>query len=88
MSSKLQVLSLYRLLIRESKKFPSYNFRNYALRRIRDSFKENKSLTDQIQIKQQINKGYDNLEIIKRQVLIGNLYKTDKLVIENVNFKT
>lgn len=43
--------------------------RNYAVRRIRDSFKENKSLSDQNQIKQQINKGYDNLEIIKRQVI-------------------
>lgn len=56
--------------------------RNYALRRIRDSFAENKHLTDPAKINQQMLGGQRNLEIIKRQVLVGNLYQTDKLVIE------
>ncbi|KAL4623442.1 LYR motif-containing protein 4-like [Arapaima gigas] len=46
-SSRYQVLSLYRMLLKESKKFPSYNFRMYALRRVRDGFRANHSLLAQ-----------------------------------------
>ncbi|KAK5647318.1 hypothetical protein RI129_002210 [Pyrocoelia pectoralis] len=82
MNTRLQIIALYKSLIRESKKFSSYNYRNYALRRIRDSFSENKYITDPTKINEQILGGQRNLEIIKRQVLVGNLYQTDKLVIE------
>lgn len=97
--SKAQILSLYQQLIRESKKFDSYNYRwvfccywlfwckqsayiwsfcfhgnfiffirNYALRRIRDAFKENKQLADKAAIQEQIDYGKKNLDIIRRQV--------------------
>ncbi|CAG9794269.1 unnamed protein product [Diatraea saccharalis] len=81
--SKMQVLSLYKLLMREAQKFPSYNFRSYALRRVKDAFKENKSLTDQKIINKEYDFGIENLVIIRRQVIIGHLYRTDKLIIEN-----
>ncbi|KAF9416552.1 hypothetical protein HW555_006127 [Spodoptera exigua] len=68
--TKRQVLSMYKLLMREAEKFPNYNFRSYALRRIRDGFKENKALTDLKQIKQQYEFATENLSIIKRQVII------------------
>ncbi|KAI5635093.1 complex 1 protein (LYR family) domain-containing protein [Phthorimaea operculella] len=84
MSSKTQVLSLYKSLMRESGKFGNYNFRCYALRRVRDAFKENKSLTDPNIAKREIQYAKENLDIIKRQVIIGNMYGTDKLVIENM----
>lgn len=76
----------------------------YAFRKIRDTFKKNKSLTDQVAIKKEMEYGLKNFNIIKRQVcansvqslcrfqisiiklsfqvLIGNLYSADKLVIE------
>jgi len=76
------VLSLYKQLLREGSKFPAYNFRMYTLRRARDAFKQHKNLSDESMIKSCINEGMNNLEIIKRQVIIGNLYKTDKLIIE------
>ncbi|KAF9823145.1 hypothetical protein SFRURICE_016038 [Spodoptera frugiperda] len=82
--TKQQVLSMYKLLLREAVKFPNYNFRSYALRRIRDGFKENKALTDLKQINQQYDFATENLNIIKRQVIVGDLYRTDKLVIENI----
>ncbi|XP_019866731.1 LYR motif-containing protein 4 [Aethina tumida] len=80
-----QVLGLYRSLIKESKKIPAYNFRNYALRKVRDSFKENKTLTDPKVISEQIADAERNLEVIKRQALIGQMYNTDKLVIETIS---
>nr|XP_053621218.1 LYR motif-containing protein 4 isoform X2 [Plodia interpunctella] len=62
----------------------SANVRSYAVRRVRDAFKENQTLTDPKAIKKQLEFAKGNLNIVKRQVLIGNLYKTEKLVIENL----
>ncbi|CAH2056258.1 unnamed protein product, partial [Iphiclides podalirius] len=69
--------------MRESQIFPNYNFRSYALRRVRDAFKENKSLTDPKLIRKEYQFAKENLAIITRQVSIGQMYKTEKLVIEN-----
>ncbi|KAG7213786.1 hypothetical protein KM043_003006 [Ampulex compressa] len=77
------ILSLYRNLIRESKKWSSYNFRTYALRKIRHEFQENKQLWEEATIKENYRKGQEALSMIKRQVTIGNLYGTRPLVIEN-----
>ncbi|XP_008545522.1 LYR motif-containing protein 4 [Microplitis demolitor] len=77
------VLKLYRNLIRESQKWSSYNYREYALRKVRDEFRENKTLQDNNLIQDCYNKGLENLEIIKRQVILSNLYGTRPLVIEN-----
>ncbi|XP_023935193.1 LYR motif-containing protein 4B [Bicyclus anynana] len=82
--TKIQVLSLYKSLIKESKKFANYNFRSYALRRVRDAFRESKSITDPKLLKKEFEYGKENLEIIKRQVIVGDMYQTEKLVIENV----
>ncbi|KAK9745979.1 Complex 1 protein (LYR family) [Popillia japonica] len=77
-----QVIVLYKALIREAKKLPAYNFRNYALRRIRDSFKENRIIKEPAQVAAAIQEGKKSLELIKRQVIIGQIYDTEKLVIE------
>ncbi|XP_030064637.1 LYR motif-containing protein 4 isoform X2 [Microcaecilia unicolor] len=82
-SSSAQVLSLYRTMLRESKKFSSYNYRTYAIRRIRDAFKENKNVKDIQDIQTLLNRAKENLEIIQRQVTVGHLYSTHKLVIEH-----
>lgn len=86
------------------------DFRNYALRRTRDAFRENKNLSDESLIKTCVNSAMDNLEIVRRQVslvesdtphrflslvkvlmnfmllsfqvIVGNLYRADKLIIE------
>lgn len=57
-------------------------FRMYALRKIRYEFKESKMLTDKEQIRQCYTKGQETLDMIKRQVILGNLYNTRPLVIE------
>ncbi|XP_014606016.1 PREDICTED: protein bcn92-like [Polistes canadensis] len=77
-----QILNLYRNLIRESKKWNTYNFRMYALRKVRHEFQQNKTLQDKIEIEQFYQKGQEALEVIKRQVIIGNLYSTRPLIIE------
>ncbi|XP_043462484.1 LYR motif-containing protein 4 [Leptopilina heterotoma] len=76
------VLKLYRNLLKESKNWNSYNYRMYALRKIRHEFQENKTITDTEKLNDCFNHGLKSLEIIKRQVAIGNLYLTRPLVIE------
>uniref|UniRef100_A0AAR2KWW0 Complex 1 LYR protein domain-containing protein n=1 Tax=Pygocentrus nattereri TaxID=42514 RepID=A0AAR2KWW0_PYGNA len=66
-SSRAQVLSLYRRLLKESRSFPSYNYRTYALRRVRDAFRENRSVEDPKALEQLLNKARDSLAIIQRQ---------------------
>ncbi|KAK3551016.1 hypothetical protein QTP70_011429 [Hemibagrus guttatus] len=69
--SRTQVLSLYRMLLRESNKVPSYNYRTYALRRVRDAFRENQNVEDPKVLEQLLNKAHDNLAIIQRQAQVA-----------------
>ncbi|KAM5269037.1 LYR motif-containing protein 4 isoform 1-T1 [Hipposideros larvatus] len=82
-SSRAQVLDLYRAMLRESKHFSAYNYRTYAIRRIRDAFRENKNVQDPVEIQTLVNKAKRDLGMIRRQVHIGQLYSTNKLIIEN-----
>ncbi|XP_064281786.1 LYR motif-containing protein 4 isoform X1 [Passer domesticus] len=68
-SSRAQVLRLYRALLRESQRFSGYSYRNYAIRRIKDAFRENKNIADSEKIEELLNKAKANLEVIQRQVL-------------------
>ncbi|XP_006617453.1 protein bcn92 [Apis dorsata] len=84
MASRKDILNLYRNLIRETKKWNLYNFRMYTLRKIRYEFQQNKTVQDKKKINEYYNKGLENLEIIKRQVIIGNLYTFKPLIIETI----
>ncbi|KFO99916.1 LYR motif-containing protein 4, partial [Tyto alba] len=42
-------------------------FRMYAIRRIRDAFRENKNIKDSEKIEELVNKAKANLEVIHRQ---------------------
>nr|XP_005603609.1 LYR motif-containing protein 4 isoform X3 [Equus caballus]XP_008517614.1 PREDICTED: LYR motif-containing protein 4 isoform X2 [Equus przewalskii]XP_014715676.1 LYR motif-containing protein 4 isoform X4 [Equus asinus] len=70
-SSRAQVLDLYRAMLRESKHFSAYNYRTYAVRRIRDAFRENKNVKDPVEIQALVNKAKRDLEIIRRQTLFS-----------------
>nr|XP_039331047.1 LYR motif-containing protein 4-like [Saimiri boliviensis boliviensis] len=82
-SSRVQVLDLYQAMLRANKHFSAYNYRTYAVRRIRDAFRENKNIKDPVEIQTLVNKAKRGLGIICQQVHIGQLYSTDKLIIEN-----
>ncbi|XP_026271416.1 LYR motif-containing protein 4-like [Frankliniella occidentalis] len=81
-SLRNEVLRLYKSLLREGSKFSNYNFRMYALRKVRDEFKEHKLETDPKKIEAFLTFGKENLDVVKRQVMVANLYRTDNLVIE------
>ncbi|XP_040002511.1 LYR motif-containing protein 4A-like [Xiphias gladius] len=81
-SSSQQVLSLYRRLIRESQKFSAYNYRSYALRRVRSSFRENMEVRNQKHLEQLLIRGRESLSLIMRQVCVGQMYGAQKMVVE------
>lgn len=81
-SQRSLVLSLYRQLLKESANFDSYNFRSYALRKVKDTFRSNANITDCSRINSLIKEGQDNLAIVKRQVILGKMYPSEQLVIE------
>ncbi|EAA35636.2 hypothetical protein GE21DRAFT_432 [Neurospora crassa] len=77
-----KVLSLYRQLLRQGNQFSSYNFREYAKRRTRDAFRENKNVEDPRQVQELVQKGLQNLQMLKRQTVISQFYQQDRLVVE------
>ncbi|KAK7740691.1 hypothetical protein SLS53_005159 [Cytospora paraplurivora] len=80
--SPQQVRSLYRQLLRQGEQFASYNFREYAKRRTRDAFRENKDVQDPRQIQEFVQKGLKELQVLKRQAVISQFYQLDRLVVE------
>ncbi|KJZ75850.1 hypothetical protein HIM_04674 [Hirsutella minnesotensis 3608] len=77
-----QVRSLYRQLLRQGGQFTAYNFREYAKRRTRDAFREHEAVQDQRQIQELIQSGLKELQVMKRQTVIGQFYQLDRLVVE------
>uniref|UniRef100_A0A8C5CLP3 Complex 1 LYR protein domain-containing protein n=1 Tax=Gadus morhua TaxID=8049 RepID=A0A8C5CLP3_GADMO len=74
MATKTQVLSLYRMLLRESKQFPSYNYRTYALQRIKDAFRANRRIEDPKMVAKLAEEGHKTLALIKRQVKLRHTH--------------
>ncbi|XP_076617069.1 LYR motif-containing protein 4 [Chaetodon auriga] len=81
-STRVQVISLYKMMLTESKKFPSYNYRTYALRRIRDAFRANRTVEDPKTVERLMVEGQQTLALIQRQVAIGKMFETQKIVVE------
>ncbi|KAH8886835.1 hypothetical protein GQ53DRAFT_694378 [Thozetella sp. PMI_491] len=80
--SAQQVRSLYRQLLRQGNQFAAYNFREYAKRRTRDAFRENKDVEDPRRIQELVQKGLKELQVMKRQTVVSQFYQLDRLVVE------
>lgn len=77
-----QILSLYHALLANANKFHNYNFREFAKRRITREFRKNKVISDANLIEQKFLYGKEQLELVKRQVIISSLYPEAPSVIE------
>ncbi|KAJ6032324.1 LYR family protein [Penicillium herquei] len=77
-----QVRSLFRSLLRQSSQFSNYNFREYARRKTRDSFREHQNVGEERQVQELIQSGLQDLRLLKRQTTISQFYQLDKLVVE------
>lgn len=59
----------YRQLLRTGNEFQAYNFREYAKRRTRDAFRENKDVEDPRQIQDLVQKGLKELQAMQVRLL-------------------
>ncbi|KAL7465432.1 hypothetical protein ACHAXS_005756 [Conticribra weissflogii] len=81
MSSPQAPMALFRSLLREAKKVDNYNFRHYAIRRTRAGFTANRDLTGNEAVVA-LQEGQEQLEVLKRQVVLGTLYPSSRSVME------
>ena len=81
-TSRTAVLQLYRNMLKTGNQFSQYSFREYARRRTRDAFREHQNETDPQRIQDLVNRGISELQAMKRQTTIGQMYNMDRLVVE------
>ncbi|CAI2187923.1 1767_t:CDS:1 [Funneliformis geosporum] len=81
--SRTHILHLYRSLLRASQKFSSYNFKDYAYRKTKDTFRENQNETNSERIIQLVQKAEHELDLLRRQGYLNSLYTVDRLVVED-----
>mmetsp|Transcript_12650 Transcript_12650/g.16040 ORF Transcript_12650/g.16040 Transcript_12650/m.16040 type:complete len:89 (+) Transcript_12650:36-302(+) len=81
-ASRKTALSLFRALSREAKQMNDYNFRSYAMRRVKTGFQMNASLQGEQEVIDALKDGEEQLQMLKRQRIIGNLYPSDVSVME------
>ncbi|KAL7563755.1 hypothetical protein ACA910_020441 [Epithemia clementina (nom. ined.)] len=74
-------LHLYRALLRQAKGMKDYNFRMYALRRVKVGFQKNRSLQGEDAAAALAN-GMDQLEMLRRQATLSQLYPSARSVME------
>lgn len=75
-------VTLYKQLQREAAKFPQYNYRVFAQRRVRDHFEKNRQVTDPTALTALYQKGQENLDSLRRQVAVSGIFPHKKTVVE------
>jgi len=78
-----QPLPLYRHLLRAAAGFNDYNFREYAIRRIREKFREHQSERDESKLRQLYDRAHRDLKMLQRQTLISQLYSAGDTVLSH-----
>lgn len=69
-----EVRALFRAILREGRKFPNYNVREYVKRRAREGFHEAAGLSDPPAVAALVKKAREELDVVKRQSIVYSLY--------------
>mmetsp|Transcript_28042 Transcript_28042/g.44481 ORF Transcript_28042/g.44481 Transcript_28042/m.44481 type:complete len:100 (+) Transcript_28042:1-300(+) len=78
--TKKAALKLYKQLLRSSTQFITYNYRAYAWRHTKYSFRQNRALESNEEIAASLEKGQRELESLRRQVIVDRLYSTNNSI--------
>merc|ERR1712080_420285 len=81
-SHRMNILKLYRTMLREGSKFENYNFRVYTTEKIRKTFHQHKNETDMDKVNSLIRRAEQDLDMIRRQTTIGKLYVDTKVMLD------
>ncbi|TMW59281.1 hypothetical protein Poli38472_004350 [Pythium oligandrum] len=75
MATKQTVLRLYKDMLRDAARVESYNYRNYAVRRVREEFRKNKALSaGSAEQQQALAFAKEQAGVLHRQMVITKLY--------------
>jgi hypothetical protein len=85
--TRTRALGLFRQLMRASRGFTNYNFREYALRRVRTGFREGAAAADGAASLKLVHEGERQLELVRRQATISQLYPQASHVLEGASAK-
>mmetsp|Transcript_17375 Transcript_17375/g.56058 ORF Transcript_17375/g.56058 Transcript_17375/m.56058 type:complete len:81 (-) Transcript_17375:138-380(-) len=75
-------LTLYKQLMREAKRFQNYNFREYAIRHVRDDFRRNAGLQGESAARE-LEHGRLELEKLRRMATVSSLFPSGKHAMED-----
>ena len=81
--SRASALALYRDLMRAASGFHNYNFRDYAMRSVRDGFREGSGLSDSAAAYSAYLDGRQQLEMLRRQASISQMFPQGKHAMES-----
>ncbi|KAH7883076.1 hypothetical protein F5I97DRAFT_1901739 [Phlebopus sp. FC_14] len=76
------VLSLYASTLRAARSFSSYNFRNYFLRRTKDTFRAMQAEQDTARLSLAYNEAVKELAVLRRSAVVNQLYGGWRLAVE------
>ncbi|KAF7366522.1 hypothetical protein MSAN_00909500 [Mycena sanguinolenta] len=82
--SRRSILSLYSSMLRTSRSFSSYNFRNYFLRRTKDTFRTLQNERDGEKIRSMYSDAVAELAVLRRSAAVNQMYGGWRLAVENV----
>merc|ERR1712087_69268 len=80
--SRAANISLYRKLLRAAKSFTQYNFRDYAIRYVRDDFRAASTLVGE-EARDAFVHGTAQLQILRRQSAISMMFPAGKHVMDS-----
>ena len=75
-------MTLYRSLLRASGGFTNYNFRDYALRSVRERFRANVALSEPEAVSAAVHEARYQLDLVKRQTVVSQLFPQGKHAME------
>eukprot|EP00028_Trichosphaerium_sp_Am-I-7-wt_P006168 CAMPEP_0168517196 /NCGR_PEP_ID=MMETSP0405-20121227/5884_1 /TAXON_ID=498012 /ORGANISM="Trichosphaerium sp, Strain Am-I-7 wt" /LENGTH=96 /DNA_ID=CAMNT_0008537113 /DNA_START=14 /DNA_END=304 /DNA_ORIENTATION=+ len=75
-------LNYYRGFLRSASQFRTYNFKSYVQRRAMEDFRANKGQSDPATIKQLLFNAKQQLEVVRRQAMVNQIYAKDMNVLE------
>ncbi|KIK64955.1 hypothetical protein GYMLUDRAFT_160373 [Collybiopsis luxurians FD-317 M1] len=81
--SRRAILSLYQSSLRTANSFSSYNFRNYFIRRTKDTFRAIQSESDPARLKSMYSEAAQDLAVLRRSAIVNQLYGGWRLAVED-----
>ncbi|KAE9400869.1 hypothetical protein BT96DRAFT_818644 [Gymnopus androsaceus JB14] len=82
--SRRAILSLYQSMLRTSRSFSSYNFRNYFIRQTKDTFRAIQAESDPSRVQSMYSEAVRDLTVLRRSAIVNQLYGGWRLAVEDV----